>query len=173
MVRLFGSAETRTNALQFLPGHLPVPPRSVGRLFRGGPVRQSGAGDLAGAGLAGVLFRQQLAVRGAAAGVDRVQLPHRIATDLRAAALHTAICGPDGRRGRRSRGARLLQICRLPRRQSKRDLFDRPHAQRPAAGGHLILHLHPDCVPGRRLQGKCRAAMRCRITRCSSPISRI
>ena len=54
-------------------------------------------------------------------------------------------------------GARLFQICRLSRRQSQCAVFDRPRGQRPAAGRHLLLHLHPDRVPGRRLQGQCRA----------------
>ena len=122
-----------------------------------GRVGQPGAGDLAGAGVAGVLFRQQLAVCTAAAGVGRVQLFDRLAADRRAAAPHAAICGPDDRRRRRSSGARHLQICRLPRRQSQRAVFDRVYRQHPAAGRDFILHLHPDRVPGRRLPGQCRA----------------
>src|ERR1700737_376048 len=43
-----------------------------------------------------------------------------------------AIRAPDRRRRWRSRGARLFQISRLPRRQPQRDLFDRRHAQHPA-----------------------------------------
>ena len=61
-------AQERPYALQFLPVHFPVPAGRAGRLFLAGPARPSGAGDLAGAGVAGLLFRQQLAVRGAAAG---------------------------------------------------------------------------------------------------------
>src|SRR5258707_12303049 len=42
------------------------------------PLRQSGAGDVARAGVAGVLFGQQLAICRLAARVDRVQLLHRL-----------------------------------------------------------------------------------------------
>ena len=34
---------------------------------------------------------------------------------------------------------------------------DRLRGQHPAAGRHLLLHLHPDRVPGRCLPGQCRA----------------
>ena len=65
-----------------------------------------------------------------------------------------ASCDPGHWRHRRSRNARLFQICRLPCRQPQCDLFDQPHDRYPAAGWNLILYLHADRVPGRCLQGK-------------------
>ena len=37
------------------------------------------------------------------------------------------------------------------------DVRNEPHGQHPAAGRHLLLHFHPDRVPGRRLSRQCRA----------------
>ncbi len=100
---------------------------------------------------------EQLAIRGSAAGVDRVQLRHRPAADRRRLAPRRAVRGPHGRRRRRSSGARHLQICRLPCRQPQCDLFHRPCGRHPAAGRDFLLHLHPDRLPGRRLPGQGRA----------------
>src|SRR5260370_33260832 len=90
MVRLFGllvmpghdEAETGTYALQLLPIHFFVPADHLDRLFRAGPAQSSGSGDMAGAGLAGVLLGEQLAVRAAAPGLGRVQLHDRRDSDL-------------------------------------------------------------------------------------------
>jgi hypothetical protein len=157
MVRLFGPLGPRTHALQLLPFHFSVPADRLDRLFHTGPAQSSGSRDMAGAGLAGVLLGEQLAVRAAALGLDRVQLCDRPAVDLETAASRVALCGPHDRRRRRSPDARLFQVCRIPCRQLQCDLFHRLHRQRPASGWHFILHLHPDCVPGRCLQGQCRA----------------
>src|SRR5882672_4590578 len=100
MVRLFWRQRERTYALQFLSVHFPVPADRPDRLLSDGPAWQSGARDMAGAGVAGLLFRQQLAVRAAAVGVDHLQLPHRPGVDLAAAAPRAAIGGPDDRRRR-------------------------------------------------------------------------
>src|SRR6266481_10155235 len=110
MVRLFGllvmpghdEAETGTYALQLLPIHFSVPADHLDRLFRAGPAQSSGSGDMAGAGLAGVLLGEQLAVRAAAPGLGRVQLCDRRAADLEAAAPRVARCGAHDRRRRRS-----------------------------------------------------------------------
>ena len=121
------------------------------------PAQSSGSRDMAGAGLAGVLLGEQLAVRAAAPGLRRVQLPDRPGADLEAAALRVARCGPHDRRRRRPPDAWLFQVCRIPCRQLQLGIFHRLHNQRPASGRNFILHLHPDCVPGRCLQGQCRA----------------
>ena len=110
------------NSYAFIFVFLPI---VLAGYFAAGPARQSGAGDLAGAGVAGVLFGQQLAVRAVAAGVDRVQLFHRLAADRQAIASHAAVRRSDSGRRRRSAGARHLQICRFLRRQSQCDVFDR------------------------------------------------
>src|SRR5439155_19563968 len=80
--------------------HFFVPADHVDRLFRAGPAQSFGSGDMAGAGLAGVLLGEQLAVRAAAPGLGRVQLCHRRAVDLetaapasRAAALTIGVAG--------------------------------------------------------------------------------
>src|SRR6266404_165369 len=86
MVRLFGPPGPRTYALQLLPVHFLVPADRPDRLFRAGPAQSPGSGDMAGAGLAGVLLGEQLAVRAAARGLGRVQLCHRSAADLETAA---------------------------------------------------------------------------------------
>src|SRR5947209_7088016 len=70
------NTETRPDAVQFIPVHFPVPAGCPVRLFRHRPAQRARAGDLAGAGLAGVLLRWKLAVRAAAAGLDRLQLSH-------------------------------------------------------------------------------------------------
>ena len=142
------------NSYPFIFLFLPVVLAGYFALGRGGNLAP---GDLAGAGLAGVLLRRQLAVRAAAAGLDRVQLRHRLSADRAAAAPRGAIRGADGRRRRRSAGARHLQICRLSRRQSQRAVFDRLCRPHPAAGRHFLLHLHPDRVSGRCLPRQRRA----------------
>ena len=81
MVRLFAAAGKGLmlfNSYPFIFLFLPV---ALIGYFALGRRRQSGAGDLAGAGLAGLLFRRQLAVRAAAAGLDRLQLRHRLSAD--------------------------------------------------------------------------------------------
>src|SRR5882724_8577241 len=61
MVRLYRLRETRPDAVQFLAVHFCVPAGRPDRLFCAWPPQQCGGGDLAGAGLAGLLFVQQLA----------------------------------------------------------------------------------------------------------------
>ena len=107
--------------------HFPVPAGRPARLFRARPPQQSGPGGLADAGLAGVLCLWRLAVRAAAAGLDRFQLRRRLSPDRAQAFAPCTACRTHGRRHRRSRGARHLQICGLLRRQSQRAVFDRLH----------------------------------------------
>src|SRR5260370_21978351 len=105
MVRLFGllvmpghdEAETGTYALQLLPIHFFVPADHLDRLFRAGPAQSSGSGDMAGAGLAGVLLGEQLAGRAAAPGLGSVQLCDRRASHLEPAAPPVTRCGPHPR----------------------------------------------------------------------------
>src|SRR5260370_15154980 len=78
-------AETGTDALQLLPVHFLVPADRLDRLFHHGPAQSFGSGDLAGAGLAGVLLGEQLAVRAAVDGVGRFQLRHWFVFDLKSA----------------------------------------------------------------------------------------
>src|SRR5712671_5769916 len=86
--------EMTTDALQLLPVYFLVPADRLDRLFHIGPAQLSGSGDMAGAGLAGVLLGEQLAVRAVARGLDRVQLCDRPAVDLETAAPPLAFCGP-------------------------------------------------------------------------------
>src|SRR5260370_37662523 len=102
MVRLFGllvmpghdEAETGTYALQLLPIHFFVPADHLDRLFRAGPAQSSGSGDMAGAGLAGVLLGEQLAVRAAAPGLGSVQLRDRRGGGLRPGSPRLPPCRP-------------------------------------------------------------------------------
>src|ERR1700722_3726388 len=130
MVRLFGRPETRTYALQLLPLHFPVSARCLDWLFRAGPVGPAGTGNLAGAGVAGVLRGEWLAICRPAAGVDLIQLPDRLAADRAALEQPSAMDRPDRRRQRRSRRTRLLQICRLPRYQSQRAVIEQLYRRR-------------------------------------------
>ena len=174
MVRLFGlRAETENYALQLLSVHLPFPADRPDRLFRVGTVQQPGARGLAGGGVAGLLRRQQLAIRGSAAGVDRLQLRHRPVVDHKPAARRATLCGAHARRRRRSPGARLFQICRLPCRQPQCAVFRRPHGRCPAPGRDILLYLHPDRLSGRRLsrQGRGLPAAALRAVRHLFPAS--
>ena len=161
------------NALQFLPLHFPVPAGRAGRLFSVQPARPSGAGDLAGAGVAGFLFRQQLAVRGAAAGVDRLQLPDRMAADRSAAAPRAALCGADRRRCRRSRWCSA--ISNMPASSPPTSM----RCSRPALRSTCCCRSASPSTPSPRSHswstptGAMSRAMRCRIMRCSSLTSRI
>src|SRR6478736_7823111 len=90
--------EITTDALQLLSVYFFVPADRLDRLFHAGPAQSFGSGGMAGAGLAGVLLGEQLAVRAAARGLDRVQLCDRPAADLEKAAPRLAFCGPCDRR---------------------------------------------------------------------------
>ena len=62
----------RHNALQFLSVHFSVFADYMGRIFFAGQVQHLVAGRMARAGVAGVLLRQQLAVRCTPVGLDRL-----------------------------------------------------------------------------------------------------
>src|SRR5258708_26137931 len=58
----FLARPSRTYAVQLLPVHFFVPADRLVRLFRARPAERSGARDMAGAGVAGILRRDHLAV---------------------------------------------------------------------------------------------------------------
>lgn len=162
----------RHDALQLLSVHLSVFADYMGRIFFAGQVQQLVAGRMARAGVAGVLLRQQLAVRCTPVGLDRLQLCDRISVDPGKAELGRAFCGAERRRGRRPACARLFQICRLPCRQSECIGLDPTDREHSASGRDFLLHLHPNRVFGRRPSRRGRA-LSIALLPCSSPIFRI
>ena len=132
------------------------------------PPQQSGAGGVAGAGVIGLLFLQQLAVRAAAAGLDRVQLRHRLSPDR--AEVAPALCALPCLRPASPAICWCSASSNMPASLppiSMRCPGDPLRRQHRAAGRHLLLHFHADRVPGRCLSGAMSRATRCRITRCS------
>ena len=93
-----------------------------------------------------------------------------IARKLRATA---AVCGADGRRRRRSPAARHLQICRFLRRQFQCAAFDRLRGRTSCCRSASPSTPSPRSRSWSMPTAAMSRAMRCRITRCSSPISRI
>ena len=87
------------------------------------------------------------------AGLDRVQLLRGRGDRAPRRQARRARVRPPVRRGRRqSRRARLLQVRGLPGRQRRRAPRRRhAHGGDRAAARHLVLHVHADRVPGRRL----------------------
>jgi hypothetical protein len=88
-------------------------------------------------------------------------------------ALQAAIGRARNRHRRRSVDARYLQVCRLLRRQFQCPVPVRSDGEHSAAGRHLVLHVYPGRVPGRRLSRQGRALRGCRLMRCSSATFRI
>jgi len=102
-----------------------------------------GSGDMAGAGVAGVLRDEQLAVCVAAAGVDCIQLPHRLLADLGTRARRPAIHGPDDWRRGTIFWCSALQICRLPA-ANLNAIFRLPSRSTSCFRSGFHSTLHPD-----------------------------
>ncbi len=69
--------------------------------------------------------------------------------------------------------AGLLQVRELlPRQREQRRRLQPVAGRDHPAARHLVLHLHPDRLPGRRLPGQGRRNTTSSTTRCSSPTSR-
>src|SRR5258708_2534493 len=90
----FLARPSRTYAVQLLPVHFFVPADRLVRLFRARPAERSGARDMAGAGVAGILRREQLAVRSAVICVARVHLSRRPAFHFRGHERRPPLCAP-------------------------------------------------------------------------------
>src|SRR5882757_7221886 len=96
----FSATPGKPDALQFICVHFSVPAGGAGGLFRAWPQRKSGAGGVAGAGLAGFLCPRQLAICSVAAGFDRVQLRRRLSLDCEGFGSQGAVRGAHGWRRR-------------------------------------------------------------------------
>ncbi len=142
------------DAVQFGRIHLWVPSDRGAGLFRHRALEPSGSSRMARIGLAVLLRLVELGLRAAAGRLSRVQLCLRPSScAIRAHATHPCRGRVARFRGRRqSAAAGILQVRKFPSRHlglsHRQRIGHRP--DRPSAR-HIVLHLHPDRVPRRRL----------------------
>ena len=139
------------NSYIFVLGFLPLTLGIFALLA--GRYAQASAWFLVLASLGFLCLVEPLVPRCPAACVDRLQLRRRPRPATQSLGWRTPrITGV--RRHCRSRGPRLFQVCGLLYRPGRLPDADRHRPGRrrnPAAARHLVLHIHPDRVPRRRL----------------------